>query len=149
MKQSARFKLFNDGVYRLHGHGVSLICGHIDILSRFSVAIPATAPQSWLILGFRSRGGIQKQAMVLDSVLLDEHFWSLLGDLYKEDFPVTRGCEEQVRGFLQDRCHHIHEFELNQTLPVSAVYLSTNRSAWAGLYEDFVGDQSPRHSAPL
>lgn len=144
MENTIQYQLMNDGVYCYNGQAIKMICDHIDVLSRIRIDIPGAPAQSWLILGFRSRDGEDKQAMVRGSVLGDEHFWSLLGDLLEENFRVTRGFEEQVQRYLQQRFDCIHEFDVNQTLPTNSVYLSTDRTGWGGLYNNFVAGTARR-----
>lgn len=126
-----------DGVFMSDGSQKTLICNFIDVHSRICIDVPMAIPQCWITLSFSDSTGQKKQAIILSCMLDEERFWSLLGDLYQEEFIVHTGFEQSVRDYLLRRVAATHEFRLSETRPTRQVYLSGDRPGWGTLYDNF------------
>lgn len=134
------FRLTAIGVHLSNGRDEIMVCGPIEVVSRIRINMPTTSPQSWITLAFTDSFDNPKQILIQDHALDDEHYWALLGDLYQENFHITRGFEETLRDYLQQTLAQTREFELRHTVPVHSVYLDSNRPGRKSLYEELVSD---------
>lgn len=132
------FRRTEIGVHLSNGREEFMICGPLEVVSRIRINMPSTSPQSWMTLAFTDSFDNTKQILIQDNALDDEHYWALLGDLYQENFHITRGFEETVRDYLIQTLAQTHEFELKDTVPVHSVYLSDNKPGRPSLYESYV-----------
>ncbi|MBU2098553.1 MAG: hypothetical protein KKD00_07305 [Gammaproteobacteria bacterium] len=140
--KSMSFRLTDIGVHLSNGKEEIMICGPLEVVSRIRINMPVTSPQSWMTLAFTDLHNNSKQILIQDNALNDEHYWALLGDLYQENFHITRGFEETVRNYLIHSLEHTHEFELRDTVPVHSVYLDNDRPGRKSLYEELVSNAS-------
>lgn len=115
-----------------------MISGPLDIVSRIRINMPAAMPQAWMTLAYRTNDDQDRQILIMDTALDDEHYWALLSDLHHERFYINRGFEESLRNYLLQRLQETHEFELRHTVPVHSVYLANNRPGSRSLYESLV-----------
>lgn len=138
--KSGRFRQTPFGVNLCSRHDEIMICGPLDIVSRLRINMPSALPQSWMTLTYTNRDDENRQILILDTALDDEHYWALLGDLYQEGFYVNRGFEESVRDYLIYRLQQTHEFGLKHMVPVHSVYLSKNKPGRKSLYESFISN---------
>jgi hypothetical protein len=136
-RKTLSYSLTPEGVGMHDGTQEILICDAIDVHSRICIDVPMAIPQHWITLTFSDAEGQEKQVILLDCMLQENRFWSLLGDLYQEDFRVRAGFEQSVRDYLLHRARIIHEFRLSETTPSQAVYLSDDRPGWGALYDNF------------
>jgi hypothetical protein len=135
------FRLTSIGVHLSSGRDEIMVCGPLEIVARIRINMPSASPQSWMTLAFTDSYDRPKQMLIQDNALDDEHYWALIGDLYQENFHITRGFEEVVRGYLSQTLAQTHEFELSHTVPVHTVYLSDNKPGRPSLYETYVSQQ--------
>lgn len=132
------FRVTDIGVHLSNGRDEIMICGPLAVVSRIRINMPFTSPQSWMTLAFTDALENTRQILIQDNALDDEHYWALLGDLYQENFHITRGFEETVRDYLIHTLAQTHEFELRHTVPIHCVYLGSDRPGRRSLYEELV-----------
>ncbi|MDO8909229.1 MAG: hypothetical protein Q7W55_12120 [Pseudohongiella sp.] len=136
--KSMSFRLTAIGVQLKTGRDEIMVCGPLEVVSRIRINMPSALPQSWMTLAFTDSCDRQKQILIQDNALDDAHYWALLGDLYQENFHITRGFEEVVRDYLLHTLAQTHEFELRHTVPVHSVLLSNNTPGRPSLYESYL-----------
>lgn len=136
--KSMSFRATTIGVHLSIGKEEIMVCGPIEVVSRICINMPSASRQSWMTLAFTDSYDNQKQILIQDNALDDAHYWALLGDLYQENFHITRGFEETLREYLIQTLAQTHEFELIHTIPIHSVYLSDNTPGRPSLYESYV-----------
>jgi len=137
-RKTGHFRLTQFGVNLCSGSEEIMISGPLDIVSRIRINMPAAMPQAWMTLAYRTNDDQDRQILIMDTALDDEHYWALLSDLHHERFYINRGFEESLRNYLLQRLQETHEFELRHTVPVHSVYLANNRPGSRSLYESLV-----------